>query len=104
MAKTLREQGRAAAVELLRQLEDLDGDACCIDSGIRAQMGYGAQLNPVADFLKMIRERASVEFEAGAGEILTDYLASVVGGAIPDVDFYEERISAEVAHLGRAGA
>jgi hypothetical protein len=85
-----RADGRQLAIDMLRQIHELEPDAACIDRGTRVSAGLaGEQRNVVADYLRTMRERSSPELEDGFGEVLTDFLASALDGAVPDPEFYE---------------
>jgi hypothetical protein len=76
---------------MLRQLQELEPDACCIDRGTRVQVGVDeAQRNVVADYLRSIRRAGSTELELGFGEILSDFLSAALDGAAPDPGSYDE--------------
>jgi hypothetical protein len=82
--------GRELAVEMLREVEGKSDD-CCIDPHCR--LGK-VQDNILVRYLRVVRERGSLELEEGFGEVLSDFIASSIAGATPDAEFYEERIHA----------
>jgi hypothetical protein len=72
---------------MLKELREIGADAACIDARTRAQAGFsGPQRNVVADYLQRI-DAASA---AGFGEVLSDFLASALDGAVADPELYEE--------------
>jgi hypothetical protein len=95
--------GRRLAVKMLEELADVGADRACIDASTRLQAGFkGPQANVVGRYLALLRERGSVELEAGFGAILSDFIASNLdGGADAELEFYEARIEAKVAPLRR---
>lgn len=93
MPKFTKADGRELAVDMLRQIGELEPDLACMDRGTRISAGHtGEQRNVVADYLRTIRQRGSAELEAGFGEVLVDFLASALDGSVPDPEFYEAEV------------
>lgn len=84
----LERDGRWLAVAMLHELEDaetIDGymlDPACWDDGATEQN------NVLLRHLDALRASGSRAAEVGFTAILTDYISSCVGGAIPDAAFY----------------
>lgn len=89
-AKFSERDGRELAVAMLHELAALGPEALCIASEDRAP--GTAQRNVVLSYVRALRGRD--DLAAGFGAILTDYLALVLGGEVPDVADYECRIDA----------
>ncbi len=78
-------RGRQLAIELLEQLEDLGADECVFgDDEYRGGRPQSDALGVAWNAAKAAGPYAEREFCS----VLTDFLGSALGGAIPDADFY----------------